>query len=172
MRLPTCLSKSLIFPSASIDGAGWVTHTRINGDPVIRGHDLCFDRTCQRNRLVMCVGAGCKNGSNKLPSRGVMSHNEELSADQIRGLLFSLRWYMEFILQSRTRSLCSELILEYSEVEPTSQCRRQSTRWTHRHWSLVQGWYVSNVSNFLLFHAIVLPVLDVCGLYFIHYYHF
>ena len=27
-----------------------------------------------------------------------MSHHEELSADQIRGLLFSLRWYMECYL--------------------------------------------------------------------------
>ena len=46
VRLPTCLSKSLIFPGASITGAGWVTHTRIDGDPVIRGHELCFDKTC------------------------------------------------------------------------------------------------------------------------------
>ena len=133
MPLPTCLSKSLIFPSASIDGAGWVTHTRINGDPTIRGQDLCFDRTCQRNRLAMCAGAGCKNGSNKLPSHGMMSHNEELSADRISVLLFSLRWYMEFILHSRTRSLCSESILEYSEVEPALQCRGQSARRTRRH---------------------------------------
>ena len=79
------------FPGASVNGVGWVTHTCINGDPAIRGHDLCFDRTCQRNRLAMCAGAGCKNGLNKLPSHGVMSHNEELSTDQIRGLLFSLR---------------------------------------------------------------------------------
>ena len=112
---------------------GWITHTRIDGDPAIRGHDLCFDKTCQRNRLAMCVGAGCKNGWNKLPSHGMMSHNEELSADRISVLLFSLRWYMEFILQSQTRSLCLESVFEYSEVEPTTQCRRQSTRRTHRH---------------------------------------
>ena len=45
VRLPTCLLKSLIFPSALINGAGWVTHTRIDGDPAIRGHDLSFDKT-------------------------------------------------------------------------------------------------------------------------------
>ena len=60
LRLPTYLSKSLIFSSASTDGAGWVTHTRIDGDPVIRGHDLCFDKTCQRNRLMMRAEAGCE----------------------------------------------------------------------------------------------------------------
>ena len=58
VHLPTCLSKSLIFPGASITGAGWVTHIRIDGDPAIRGHDLCFDKTCQRNRLAMCAEEG------------------------------------------------------------------------------------------------------------------
>ena len=48
------------FPSASIHGAGWVTHTRIDEDPAIGGHDLCFDKTCQRNRLAICAVAGCK----------------------------------------------------------------------------------------------------------------
>ena len=27
---------------------GWVTHARIDENPVIRGHDLCFDKTCQK----------------------------------------------------------------------------------------------------------------------------
>ena len=31
---------------------------------------------------------------------------------------------------------------------------------------------VQRTYNFGLFHAIILPVLDVYGLYFIHYYHF
>ena len=26
---------------------GWITHAHINKDPVMRGHDLCFDKTCQ-----------------------------------------------------------------------------------------------------------------------------
>ena len=30
---------------------GWVTHARIDENPGIRGHDLCFDKTCQGNRL-------------------------------------------------------------------------------------------------------------------------
>ena len=41
-----------------------------------------------------------------------MSHYEELSADQTRGLLFSLRWYVKFVLQSRTRLRYSEFSLE------------------------------------------------------------
>ena len=38
---------------------GWVTHTRIDGNPVIRGHDLCFDKTCRGTRLAICDVAGC-----------------------------------------------------------------------------------------------------------------
>ena len=30
---------------------GWVTHIRIDENPVNGGHDLCFDKTCQGNRL-------------------------------------------------------------------------------------------------------------------------
>ena len=37
---------------------GWVTHTRIDENPVIRGHDLCFDKTCQENRLATRAVAG------------------------------------------------------------------------------------------------------------------
>ena len=87
-RLLTGL-KARLFPRDRQQN-GWITHAHIDEDPMIRGHDLCFDKSYQRNCLAMCAGAGCKNGSNKLPSHGVMSHNKELSADQIRGLLFSL----------------------------------------------------------------------------------
>ena len=30
---------------------GWVTHACIDENPGIRGHDLCFDKTCQGNRF-------------------------------------------------------------------------------------------------------------------------
>ena len=30
---------------------GWVTHSRVDENPGIRGHDLCFDKMCQGNRL-------------------------------------------------------------------------------------------------------------------------
>ena len=30
---------------------GWVTLARIDENPGIRGHDLCFNKTCQGNRL-------------------------------------------------------------------------------------------------------------------------
>ena len=45
-------------------------------------------------------------------------------------ILFSLRWYVELILQSRTLSLCSKSSIKYSEEEPALQCRRQSARRT------------------------------------------
>ena len=38
---------------------GGITHTRIDENPMIRGHDLCFDKTCQGNRLAICVVDGC-----------------------------------------------------------------------------------------------------------------
>ena len=38
-------------------------------------------------------------------------------------ILFSLRWNMEFILQSRTLSGCSQSSLDYSKEEPALQCR-------------------------------------------------
>ena len=38
---------------------GGITHTRIDENPMIRGHDLCFDKTCQGNRLAIRVVAGC-----------------------------------------------------------------------------------------------------------------
>ena len=43
---------------------GWLTHARIDENPVIRGHDLCFDKTCQENRLALCAELVEKNGSN------------------------------------------------------------------------------------------------------------
>ena len=36
-----------LFPKRHDRWRGWVTHTRIDGNLVIRGHDLCFDKTCQ-----------------------------------------------------------------------------------------------------------------------------
>ena len=40
-------------------------------------------------------------------------------------ILFSLRWYVELILQGRTLSLYSNSSVVYSEEEPALQCRRQ-----------------------------------------------
>ena len=39
-------------------------HARIDENPVIRGHDLCFDKTCQKNCLALCavlVKGNCSN---------------------------------------------------------------------------------------------------------------
>ena len=40
-------------------------------------------------------------------------------------ILFSLRWYVELILQGRTLSLYSNSSVVFSEEEPALQCRRQ-----------------------------------------------
>ena len=50
---------------------------------------------------------------------------------------YSLRWYVEFVLQSRTRSVCSRSSMEYSEKEPALQCRRQSARRT----IIIEAWF-------------------------------
>ena len=43
--------KTRLSPKRRSQWCGWVTHTRIDENPGIRGHDLCFDKTCQGNRL-------------------------------------------------------------------------------------------------------------------------
>ena len=51
MCVPTCLIKLACLPSAVVNGAVRVTDVRIDENPVKRAHDLCFDKTCQGNRL-------------------------------------------------------------------------------------------------------------------------
>ena len=43
--------KTRLSPKHRNQWRGWVTHARIDENPGIRGHDLCFDKTCQGNRL-------------------------------------------------------------------------------------------------------------------------
>ena len=43
--------KTRLSPKRHNQWCGWVTHARIDENPGIRGHDLCFDKTCQGNRL-------------------------------------------------------------------------------------------------------------------------
>ena len=43
--------KTHLSPKRHNQWRGWVTHARIDENPGIRGHDLCFDKTCQGNRL-------------------------------------------------------------------------------------------------------------------------
>ena len=47
----------------------WVTHTRIDENPMIRGHDLCFDKDVSRKppRNMRC-GWLWENGSNNDPT--------------------------------------------------------------------------------------------------------
>ena len=50
--------KTRLSPKHHSQWRGWVTHTRIDGNPRIRGHDLCFDKTCQGNRLAKRAEVG------------------------------------------------------------------------------------------------------------------
>ena len=40
--------KTRLSPKRHNRWRGWVTHARIDENPVIRGHDLCFDETCRK----------------------------------------------------------------------------------------------------------------------------
>ena len=104
---------------------GGITHTHIDENPVIRGHDLCFDKTCQENCLAICAVLVEKNGSNN-DCHGMMLCYQTCQQIRFVQILFSLRWYVELILQSWTLSLCLTSSMKYSEEEPALQCRRQN----------------------------------------------
>ena len=50
--------KSRLSPKHRSQWRGWVTHARIDENPGIRGHNLCFDKTCQGNRLAKRAEVG------------------------------------------------------------------------------------------------------------------
>ena len=79
-----------------------------------------------QNHLAICAVLVEKNGSNN--DRAMMWCHAVKMCQRIRfvEILFSLRWYVELVLQSRTLSLCSKSSMEYSEEEPALQCRRQN----------------------------------------------
>ena len=43
--------KTRLSPKRRDKWHGWITHVCIDENPVNGGHDLCFDKTCQGNRL-------------------------------------------------------------------------------------------------------------------------
>ena len=45
--MPPPKPKNLPIPKESFPYDGWVTHARIDENPAIRGHDLCFEKTCR-----------------------------------------------------------------------------------------------------------------------------
>ena len=47
--------KTRLSPERCNQWRSWVTHARFDENPEIRGHDLCFDKTCQGNRLAKCA---------------------------------------------------------------------------------------------------------------------
>ena len=48
---PHLPNKTRLAPKSHGKWRGWVTHVGIDENPVKRAHDLCFDKTCQGNRL-------------------------------------------------------------------------------------------------------------------------
>ena len=111
----------------------WVTHTRIDENPMIRGTRSLLQKYVPikppRNTCSGWLGKTVRHDQTTAV-RHVMK-----SCQQIRfvEILFSLRCYVEIVLQSRTLSSCSKSSMEYSGEEPALQCRRQSAHRTHRH---------------------------------------
>ena len=50
--------KTRLSPKRRSQWRGWVTHTRIDENPGIRGHDLCFNKMCQGNCLAKHAEVG------------------------------------------------------------------------------------------------------------------
>ena len=57
--------KTRLSPKRRNQWRGWVTHARMDENPRIRGHDLCFDKTCQGTALLNALRWNNKNDSNK-----------------------------------------------------------------------------------------------------------
>ena len=114
-------------------GHGWVTHTRIDENPVTRGTRSLLRQDVPikppRNTCSGRLGKTVRHDQTTA-ERHVMKSCQHIRFVEI---LFSLRWYVEFVLQSRTLSSCSKSSMEYSEEEPALQCRKQSARQTHHH---------------------------------------
>ena len=60
LLLPLALDAQFGTPYPRSVGFDTDTRTHINENPVIRGHDLCFNKTCQGKRLAICAVAGCE----------------------------------------------------------------------------------------------------------------
>ena len=106
---------------------GWVTRARIDEDPAIRGHDLCFDKTCQWQPRLETWSGGRKTVRNNNRA-DVMSCCKKLSADWTRGILYSLRLCVVRVLQVRTRPVRPKTILEFGRRNPPCNAEDRSTR--------------------------------------------
>ena len=99
-------------------GHDWVTHTRIDENPVIRGtRSLLRQDVPRKPPRNTCSGRLGKMVRN---DRTTVGRHAMKSCQQIRfvEILYSLWWYVEFVLRSSTLSLCSKYSMEYSEEEP------------------------------------------------------
>ena len=55
LRVPTCLIKLACLPSVVVNGTVGLPTSVLMRIPLKGAHDLCFDKTCQGNRLVKRV---------------------------------------------------------------------------------------------------------------------
>jgi hypothetical protein len=63
IETPPPRPQNLSIPKESYQRDGWITHARIDEDPVMKGHDLCYDKTCHRKPHLKVWSGRLKNGS-------------------------------------------------------------------------------------------------------------
>lgn len=97
----------------------WVTHARIDENPAIRGHDLCLNKTCQRQPRL-----GTWSGRPKTVQNYDRT-NMTSSADWTGVKLYSLCGCVWCVLQVRTHRYIRRLFWSSERREPALQCRRQ-----------------------------------------------
>ena len=105
---------------------GWVTHVCIDKNPVIRGHDLCFDKTCQWQPCLE-TWSGRRKTVRNYDRTDVMSCYKKLSADWTHVKLYSLCGCVWCVLQVQTCSIHPKTILEFGRRNPPCNAEDRST---------------------------------------------
>src|SRR3954464_15091234 len=132
--VPTCLIKLACRSSAAVSGAVGLPTSVLMRNPLKGAHDLCFDKTCQGNRLIERAAVEQQKYAIQKAWSQYYDVLRNTSADSIcvciilymaiRGNLFCRagHYFLVFII-----------FLKNLEEEPALQCRRQFARRTRRH---------------------------------------
>ena len=115
------LASKLAYSQGLCEWYGWVTHARIDENPAIRGHDLCFDKTCQWHPRLKTWSGRQKMVRNH-DRTDVMSCYKKLSADWTRVKLSSLSGCVRCVCYRSGHVDTSEDYFRVRKEEPALQC--------------------------------------------------
>ena len=132
LRVPHRPGKTRLSPKHHHQWRGWVTHIRIDENPGLRGNTISAStrRAKETASLNVLRWYSKKRFEQRLGS-GVMSRRVIRQQIGLVYILFSLQWNVEFILQSRTLSWCSQSSIIRRRNPPCNA--KQYTRRTYRH---------------------------------------